>query len=85
MGGGTRLFQVPRRSLEVVINVKLHGLDTTERSGYGPCMGKMEVEDSTPEKDTQSDEPVRRRPYTMPVLERHDEWQLVTGMMVSPI
>jgi hypothetical protein len=38
----------------------------------------------TPARDTQNDEPVLRRPYTMPLLERHDEWHLVTGIMPSP-
>jgi len=46
-------------------------------------MRKMEGEDPSRESDSQGNEPVRRRSYRAPVLERHDEWHLVTGIMTS--
>ncbi len=43
-------------------------------------MDEMEVEDSG---ESQSNATARKRPYTAPVLERHDEWHLVTGLNPS--
>ena len=46
-------------------------------------MGKMEAEEAAREIDPQANEAKSRRPYVMPVLERHDEWHLVTGLIGS--
>lgn len=80
MAGGRRPFQVARSAPEKASIVKLRGLDRFRRSGYTLRMDEMEVEDSG---ESQSNATARKRPYTAPVLERHDEWHLVTGLNPS--
>lgn len=82
MAGGTRPFQVGRSAPEKASIVKLRGLDRSNRSGYTLRMDEMEVEDSG---ESQGNATVSRRPYTAPVLERHDEWHLVTGLAPSMV